>query len=1142
MGFEFRILGPLEVRLDGEPVRVGGPRQRALLAMLLLSANQVVSRDRLTDELLSDAPAASADHQLRVQVSRLRRALGAPERLLTRAPGYVLQVEPDELDLHRFERLLAEGDSALSAQNFEVALGALRQAEALWRGRPMADLEFEPFARVEVERLAELRLAAMEKRIEAELSLGRHAMLIPELEAHVAEHPMRERLRAQLMLALYRSGRQADALQIYREGRELLSEELALEPSPALRQLERSILRQEAGLDLSGAAGTVLAPELVERVAPPQAEPALEAAAGFPRPRGKPRRAVVFAVVLALAALVGAAMIVLLRGSRTVPASANSVGVVDTASRELTADIRAGGQLGGIAAGAGAIWATDTADGQLLEIDPATRAVERIPVGRGPTGVTVGGGEVWVVNQLDRTVSEINPRALRQVASFQVGNGADAVAFGDGSVWVANVIDGTISRVNPATGRVVTIPLAGQPGGVAAAREGIWVASASTGQLLLIDPHTNAVAQAKEIGGSLAGVAVGGGSVWVANTGEQAVSRFDPGTGAVTNVNVGKAPLGVAYGAGAAWAANTLSGTVARIDPRSNSVRLIRVGAAPSAVAVQRARLWTTVLAGPAAHRGGTLRIAEGPQFTSTGNSLDPAQFAGMSQWQMLSMTNDGLVTYKRVGGLQGSTLVPDLATSLPAPTDNGRTYTFQLRSGLRYSNGALVRPTDIRHELERVYELGNTYGESFYTGLVGAQACARALRHCTLAGGVVPDNRAGTITFHLVAPDPDFLYKLAFPWADAVPAGTPSRDPGRMMPPATGPYMTQSITPTRETVGGQRLAFGTWTLVRNPRFHEFNHDAQPIGYPDRIVLSQAGNADDGVNHVERGRTDVLIPVPASRLGALATRYTGQLHSEPARATFAPVMNTRVAPFDHVSVRRALNYAIDRERIETLAGGPLAAQPTCQILPPTLPGYQPFCPYTLNPSSSGAWTAPALARARALVNASGTRGMKVILLVAPNDQTNPTAKVGPYLVSVLDRLGYRASMRVTNDLYPTVANSRSHAQIGWFNWLADYPAPSDFISLLLTCRAFVPDSAANLNEAEFCEPKFDSAVRSASALEATDPGAASEAWARIDQRITDQAPWLPLYNPRLDILLSSRVGNYQYHPFFLLLLDQLWVK
>jgi WD40 repeat protein/DNA-binding SARP family transcriptional activator len=253
---EFRILGPLAVRVDGSPVAVGGPKQRALLALLLLSANRVVSRDRLIEELFAEQSLNSADHALRNHVSRLRKVLApaVPDepRLVARAPGYLLRVEQGELDLEQFEQLVAEGREALGADDPIRAVEELRAAERLWRDRPLADLEFEPFARFEVERLEELRLAAVEERIDAELTLGKQLTLVPELEVLGAEHPYRERFRAQLMLALYRSGRQAEGLEVYRRTRTLLNEELGLEPSVELQQLERAILVQDPVLNANG--------------------------------------------------------------------------------------------------------------------------------------------------------------------------------------------------------------------------------------------------------------------------------------------------------------------------------------------------------------------------------------------------------------------------------------------------------------------------------------------------------------------------------------------------------------------------------------------------------------------------------------------------------------------------------------------------------------------------------------------------------------------------------------------------------------------------------------------------------------------------------------------------------------------------
>ena len=244
---EFRILGALEVAVDGRPLPLGGPAQRALLALLLLHANEVVSSDRLLDELWADGPPASGATALQVRVSQLRKALGpAGERLETLPPGYLFRVERGELDLERFSQLVEEADGASPA----LAAERLRDALALWRGPPLADLSYESFAQQAIRRIEELRIAALERRIDADLALGRHADVVAELEALVAAEPLRERFRGQLILGLYRSGRQADALAAYQDARHALVNELGLEPSPALQELERAILQQDPELDL----------------------------------------------------------------------------------------------------------------------------------------------------------------------------------------------------------------------------------------------------------------------------------------------------------------------------------------------------------------------------------------------------------------------------------------------------------------------------------------------------------------------------------------------------------------------------------------------------------------------------------------------------------------------------------------------------------------------------------------------------------------------------------------------------------------------------------------------------------------------------------------------------------------------------
>jgi predicted ATPase/DNA-binding SARP family transcriptional activator len=269
---EFRILGPLEVRQGERVLALGGAKQRALLAILVVHANRVVSTDRLIDLLWGDDAPSTAGNTLQVYVSQLRKAL-EPTRtrrspaqvLVRRAPGYVLEVAEDDIDAYRFERLVESGRAALAASDHDTAATVLRRALDLWRGPALADFGYEPFAQSEITRLEELRMAALEDRIAADLALGRHASFVGELDALVAQYPLREGLRGHLMLALYRSGRQAEALQVYQDTRRALDEELGIDPSSALQQLEKGILLQDASLDSPAqgdvAGGTALEPE-----------------------------------------------------------------------------------------------------------------------------------------------------------------------------------------------------------------------------------------------------------------------------------------------------------------------------------------------------------------------------------------------------------------------------------------------------------------------------------------------------------------------------------------------------------------------------------------------------------------------------------------------------------------------------------------------------------------------------------------------------------------------------------------------------------------------------------------------------------------------------------------------------------------
>ena len=297
---DFRLLGPLQVAGPDGALALGGIKQRSVLAVLLLHANQVVSSDRLIDALWGATPPLTAGKTIQVYVSRLRKAIG-DNRLVTLAPGYVLYVDATELDLTRFEQLVAEARRASP----ERASEKLRDALSLWRGAPLADLAYEEFAQAEIARLEEMRLGAIEQRLEAEIALGRHDELVGELETLIARHPLRERFRYQLMLTLYRSARQAEALDAYRRARQELSEELGLEPSESLKQLEAAILRQDPALALAADRAVVSS---VSAIAPPEravlvaptAPDALDALLGFAKPlaMGDPARELIVATVV----------------------------------------------------------------------------------------------------------------------------------------------------------------------------------------------------------------------------------------------------------------------------------------------------------------------------------------------------------------------------------------------------------------------------------------------------------------------------------------------------------------------------------------------------------------------------------------------------------------------------------------------------------------------------------------------------------------------------------------------------------------------------------------------------------------------------------------------------------------------------
>jgi peptide/nickel transport system substrate-binding protein len=508
--------------------------------------------------------------------------------------------------------------------------------------------------------------------------------------------------------------------------------------------------------------------------------------------------------------------------------------------------------------------------------------------------------------------------------------------------------------------------------------------------------------------------------------------------------------------------------------------------------------------------------------------SPDPQVDYTLQEWQLLILSHDGLVGYKRAAGTEGTKLVPDLAQSVPKPADGGKTYTFTLRPGIKFSNGASLTGKDVRATFERLFKIGNSPNAgTWYNVIKGGDACVKTPKTCDLSQGIGVNGN--TVTFHLIHGDPEFLDKLAVPFGYILPASTPAKNVD-IPPPGTGPYKWVQYAPNKEM-----------KLVRNPFFHVWSSDAQPAGNPDTITEKFGLSVEAEYTQVEQNQADwVFDQPPADRLNELGTKYADRVHINPLTATYYFAFNVNQPPFNNLQARQAVNYATDRAALVKIYGGPNTAVPTCQVLPPKFPGYEPYCPYTKDPGS-GKWTAPDLAKAKQLVTQSGTKGAKVKVTTdnTPNDKA-----YGLYFVGLLNNLGYKASLQsLSGDIeYPYIQNTKNHVQFSFSDWYQDYPAASDFLNILLGCNSFHPNSNSSPNIAGFCVKKIQSKMDQAGTTGITDPTAANKIWAEVDKDVTDQAPWVSMFNPKYIDFLGSRVKGYQFSPQWYFLLDQASVE
>jgi peptide/nickel transport system substrate-binding protein len=521
-------------------------------------------------------------------------------------------------------------------------------------------------------------------------------------------------------------------------------------------------------------------------------------------------------------------------------------------------------------------------------------------------------------------------------------------------------------------------------------------------------------------------------------------------------------------------------------------------------------------------HRGGTLKLLA----NAAGGTLDPQVNYTLQYWQLYQATYDGLLAFQKAGGAAAFNVVPDLASNYKI-TNGGKSWVFTLRKGVKFSNGQPVTANDVVASFRRIFKVKSPTAGGFYNGIVGASKCLKTPATCTLAGGIT--GKGSTVTINLTAPDAEFKYKLAVPHASILPANAPPNDAGSKLIPGTGAYYFSSYDSNKQLV-----------MKRNPYFHVWSSAAQPDGYPDQITQSFGLTVEAQVTAIENGQADWGYDFPpADRLNELGTKYAAQTHLTPLTAFWYAPMNVNIPPFTSLKARQAVNYAIDRNALIKIFGGPKLATPSCQVLPPGFPGNKPYCPYTKNPGTK--WSAPDVAKAKQLVNESGQKGAKVVVISA-NDEVQKA--VGVYLASVLNEIGFKATEKAIsgNIAFTYPQNTKNHVQINVQQWYQDYPAASDFLHILFGCESFHPGSDSSINMAGFCNKPINAEMNKALKQEVMNFPKANAMWAKIDRQVTDQAPMATMFTPKHLDFVSKRVGNFVFSKQFYWLVDQSWVQ
>jgi DNA-binding SARP family transcriptional activator/ABC-type transport system substrate-binding protein len=1096
----FELLGPLTVRRDGVAVELGGQRQRLVLAVLLLRYPDPASRDRLIDDLWGEHPPSTASKTLQVYVSRLRKVLGEGV-VETTAGGYRVSLTSAERDFDQVEALRKTAQESTPS----AAANMLRDALALWRGPALGDLRYLDAVAADVARFDELRLVTLEDRIDLDLQVGRQAQIVSELEAAVQEHPLRERLRASYMLALYRLGRQADALAAYRDGRRILADELGLEPGPELRELEKRILDHDP--DLAAPAG--------------------------PHSRAARRRTALLVGLagLVLLAAAGAATIALRgeSGGSIVAVRGDAAVAVDGSSGGVDRVVSVRGSPVSAAASADRIWIASEDSSSATLVDRQTGNARYVQLQLVPTSLAATSSAVYVGGRGTPGVIALDPVFGRPRPGFRTDASAPidvrGIAVADNALWAIDAR--TAVRLDAGTGRERQRVELEQPTAVAAGPGGVGYIGTGNGEVVRVDPVSGVAARTR-VTDEVRALAVGGRFAWVLGRYSGTLWKLDADSLAIVALaQVDETPGGEnANGAALAlagpgvWVADDTG--VRNIAPQGDdpsllhTVKTIRLSSRPTALAVTRENLWlaTSSVGAPIA-AADTLRIN---RPDDEGDSIDPALAWSPSAFQRAAATCAGLLGYPEDGRGAGLRLQPELARSMPAISADGLTYTFTLRRGYRFAppSGASVTPADVKASVERAlsprWPGGQPPGAAFLSDLAGfARFQSGASQQIS---GIT--TRGSTISFRLVHRAPDFPVRLAMPFFCTLPRGAPISVGGMGGPiPTAGPYY---IASGRASSRPHRIV-----LLRNP-----GYTGPKSRVPERIVYDIGPDGEETRTALEAGTTDYsdgqMLDATYRRLlanqtnadSASASNGQPQLYANPTFDAVYLVLNTSRPLFADAERRKQVMRAIDRKKLLATLFGIRAGSPSDQYLLPGFPGFRDVD------------VAPPGGKKITSTPTPSTVRRAVLVLDA-----NPLAysHSGAFIATLrrdLERIGIELAVHRSNDLGRKVSAPSAHFDITVLEFEPDTPDPSSVLNHLFQTGREASDGLTSKTTSRFSDRTTDRQLRTAATL----AGAARlRAYSAIDARLArDLSPLIPIGTYAQFDVFSARIGCQRFHP------------